>query len=84
MRASSLSCLSLTLSARPRRATPFKREKVLLWSQTSRTIPVADIEHIVYHVDADYLLSLREQPRLSSAHDLRARCDKWRDYGIAQ
>ena len=34
MRASSLSCLALTLSARHRRAIPFKREKVLLWRKT--------------------------------------------------
>ena len=52
------------------RKVDYKADNLLLWQrQTSRTIPLADIERIVYHADADYLLSLREQPRPSSAHD---------------
>ncbi|MBR3028698.1 MAG: hypothetical protein IKH58_11260 [Bacteroidales bacterium] len=52
------------------RKVDYKADNLLLWQrQTSRTIPVADIERIVYHADADYLLSLREQPCPSSAQD---------------
>ncbi|MBR3542000.1 MAG: hypothetical protein IKO08_11110, partial [Bacteroidales bacterium] len=52
------------------RKVDYKADNLLLWQrQTSRTIPLADIERIVYHADADYLLSLREQPCPSSAQD---------------
>lgn len=52
------------------RKVEYKADNLRLWQrQTSRTIPIDDIERIVYHADADYLLSLRQQPKPSSALD---------------
>ena len=48
----------------------YKTENLKLWQrQTSCTIRIADIERVVYHDDACYLQSLREQLSLEAGED---------------
>ena len=52
------------------RKVDYKADNLRLWQrQTSSSIPLDDIERIVYRTDADFLLSLRGQPQPSSEYE---------------